>query len=1119
MDKKKNLKMITVRGVLDNDAFYPMVIEGETYNSITNYVYANLLENKSQRSILATAPIQTIVEKDNKIAEAIGIYLEYEQNKDAIEKHFIEEVFKSEDVGNGQANIRLFEEAQNQMQQYYEDNIRDSVLLIKNHLRKEDIQNVPYETLLQEKNRLEADNIKKENVFRLYNAYTRNEYESTIKHLFTEAYLSIFEESRWNTDNFDANRKMRNALIATGLQPIVSGKNNFIGEILMNIRHSLISKIIRTRNDDRIDSLYKNYIVHFLIHYELSHMNSLETYLPLNSTTAIIENFKSIYGDEAFSQIKRNVFSREEFSIMLKDKKIQTIITNAYPNVREFMSRIVRDFYGRANPVQKDDMVFDEYLKEIILRKTPDYPSDISLEYQVISQKRKKSLSYLNTVKERVLKLYNAEMLSLTLSNRLSIKFTNLESNRQAFFQISQGVDEEEEESEENDDIIANFRQDISRQTGQLQQQNSIFSDSEKADLRSFFEANNIQGIFNPILIELDQVETSFALTVQVVKGAPYIIDLVSNPAFSFLVETITPVGIEGVRYPTILHFVMLSYLKTFVGKEFDSSAFLEKPVSDVMDIVNSEKEKVTQLNISKFLSKSLIQKFSNVDLATSLKKSGKYLTVEPKERDGEDFGTNMYIAEQTEEHLNRYREALPESLKKIKTNELNPYFYKWLVSESKKVLDEVHVLTDKYYRLNPLLSSDLESYYSVLTTFLDSVYKPEMKCDTSKIDKKVPSNVSKFFYNYLDDKFLVLSKVENVKRQYEEQKKSIVSEHVSRTPDEILEFDEEQKQEKKDRIQEIMKTQKTLLVEEFQEQTQKYEQKLEKYTKNKQKDKIKKLNEKYAKNKKEYRKRLKALENKKDQTTLEKVEWKIQKLVDEKEAFDENYEETLANVEDDMTEEIEIQKAEFDQNYEIQKQRLKSELSKERERMKKIINYQLDFDRKEFLGIEHFVPKNSENYDLLTDDQKLINNARKTMKSRDIEKRAIAQFKQVYDKEIKNIKNFMQLYDTIIQIFYKKLYCVYTLQKKYKHLRDFDKNQTEEGIKRMTELFQLKTHRNIQEILKDIMNVSGNIEEEVDVEAEEEYDPERPEYEEESESEKEDVDYGEEFPEDEELD
>jgi hypothetical protein len=465
-------KDFVLRGILDNDAFFPMSIEDEMYNSVTNYVYANLVTNSSTRHILATAPLRDIQsKKTSEVVTAINTYLEYLDNKEDIHKKIHDEVFenvtlkKNKESGDKKyyenMDIELFEKENALIQQYYEDNIQESVSIIEEYFQNRSIRLISIDQLINEKDKISADNIKQDNLFTMYNAASSSEYENELKRLFKEGYLQIFDEKNWNSSNFESNKKIRNVLIASGLTPIVSGDpDNFIGNILMEIRHNLISKIITNRHDEKTDIMYKMYIIQRLLNYDLSHAIPIEdTWINKNfkSLDDVISMFKDVismftlkYSHELFDMLSLEMMSRETFVSQLKQNKIDPVIIDSYNkqlSVRDFIFKVVNSFYSnkRDSYIEQatNDIIFDEYLLYNIYKSTDRsvynnkfehfYPVYNKSQYwyknQLSIQKSKKSLTDLQKIKDRVLTVYKNNKLPDELTKLIGIKIEFLKKN------------------------------------------------------------------------------------------------------------------------------------------------------------------------------------------------------------------------------------------------------------------------------------------------------------------------------------------------------------------------------------------------------------------------------------------------------------------------------------------------------------------------------------------------------------------------------------------------------------------------------------------------------------------------------------------------------------------
>lgn len=853
-------KDFIVRGILDNDAFFPMLIDDEMYNSITNYVYSNLVANSSSRRILATAPLKDIQnKKTSDLVTAINIYLEYLDNKEDINKQIHDDVFDGLTKENN--DIELFDQENNLIRKYYEDNIQESVSIIEEYFQNKSIRSISEEQLINEKDKISADNIKQENLFSMYNFFSTTEFENELKRLFKEAYLQIFDETNWNSSNFDSNRRIRNVLISTGLTPIVSGgPDNFIGKILMEIRHNLISKIIRTRHDEKTDVLYKMYIIQYLLHYDLSRANPIQdTWInntELKSLDDIISMFKTQYSDELFNKLSREIITREMFVNQLKQNKIDRVIIDNYDfawniSVHEFILKLVNEFYSnkRERYIEQatQDIIFDEYLKDKINQSGHLENDDLDYKYEreLNIQKSKKSHADLENIKKRVLAVYENKKFSAELIEKIRLKISILEQNYE--FRNAKPTQKSEVQLE-IDAISKSFREFGGGAAAMTKNKKGVFSEEDKHELRSYFRQANLLAIFEPIIIALDTAETAFHLPIP----RNYVIDITSNQAFAFLVETdhSTSITYKTVNYPTILHYVYINYLLTLLTintnkkiPPINQSDILALSIEDLQKLFNKVRDEHTKTSITKFLVKAISQKFSDMGTASQLKAVKHRLKVEPKNRrEPENSHLDVFIASKTENILNSLKDRLPSGLSKFKPKLVtNSRFYKWVLSESEKILKASNFLNENYYELDPLALSknkknelsNSEKYTLLLDSFLKYIYKPGISCEETKEELKeimnlrIPKYVSGFFYDYFESKFELESKIEIATKKYQEEKKQFgASGNVGKTKEEIEEYDEEADFFKREQLWELIMTPKKRLEEEIQEVIQKFKDK-----------------------------------------------------------------------------------------------------------------------------------------------------------------------------------------------------------------------------------------------------------------------------------------------------
>lgn len=194
-------------GKLSNNAVFPMFLDEKHWNTITNYIFSNMLTTPIYRAMLRVAPI----DGDKKNTNVDDRFKQLKANMEA---------------------------RGNRMSKYEEEQLRDNVL--------KDLE------------------LQKKNIYDLYDYYSNEEYVETITTALDKAYSVKIESDPelktilLSTGNSPIMYESRNAILGTGNG---SGKN-LIGKTLMQIRQQLNYKpVSEDKNINTIFVIYQAIII------------------------------------------------------------------------------------------------------------------------------------------------------------------------------------------------------------------------------------------------------------------------------------------------------------------------------------------------------------------------------------------------------------------------------------------------------------------------------------------------------------------------------------------------------------------------------------------------------------------------------------------------------------------------------------------------------------------------------------------------------------------------------------------------------------------------------------------------------------------------------------------
>jgi predicted NAD-dependent protein-ADP-ribosyltransferase YbiA (DUF1768 family) len=468
-------------GRLSNNSYHPMTIDGKKYDTVTNYIYSNMLTSNTLRNAVQTAKIGVASGVNKELMTAIDFLI---VNKSSIstqlsdkrisDNQIIQSIIKNSDYALDEVKswgklkqyeyyeqiekskkIRLEggEETKDAWIEYTkamnergdEKDIqkrKDFQLLLSREVRK------PFESidLVQLKQQMLAESARNQiGIYQIYNKNKEIEIFDVISDATHKGYESRFQNS-----------ELQSILLSTGNLPIqyeshdpflgigYDGKGaNIVGKVLMQLRHSMNVKSTETVRDKQLQQKYKKiyniYLSYIVLRREITNnKKQLIEYLGLKPSQIILK-----YG---LQNLTTGVPTQETIIKLYKQDKVPPFVMREmyYPgtlaiNVRKMWIGQLRDQLLR----DKDDLIFNSYLEYIILK---NHEKEINKEVEsqfnkhlktgmsrssttkirtlviediIARQKTELSKEKLSKIKNRVVDLFNLGMLSASLSDRI----------------------------------------------------------------------------------------------------------------------------------------------------------------------------------------------------------------------------------------------------------------------------------------------------------------------------------------------------------------------------------------------------------------------------------------------------------------------------------------------------------------------------------------------------------------------------------------------------------------------------------------------------------------------------------------------------------------------------
>jgi predicted NAD-dependent protein-ADP-ribosyltransferase YbiA (DUF1768 family) len=403
-------------GQLGNNAYHPMTINGKKYDTVTNYIYSNMLTTSMFRTIVQNTKIKGIKVINKELIEAIDFlineqipnksgpnmistskYMGVDQKQEKI-RYLVGVTKKPADKFKKMSEKKLNKTYKKYLKPYEQvhseediqkawidyaktgkikelDDIsekrRNNQIMISNKVRQ------PFESvnLLKLKQDLESEsNINQMDIYKVYNDSKHNELFDVISESVRKGYESRFQNPDlqkilMGTGNFPIQYESTDNFLGIGTDGMGS---NLVGKVIMQIRHNL--RVRRGIEDTQVEEqikykrIYDIYLAYIILRKEMSdNKKQLDDYLGLD-TNQIINKYgignlvKGIPTQETIMEL----YKRDNLnSIVMKEiyQPGTMVINMRKTGLRQLKHNLEKD---------KIDIIFNSYL-EYIIKKNFDY--------------------------------------------------------------------------------------------------------------------------------------------------------------------------------------------------------------------------------------------------------------------------------------------------------------------------------------------------------------------------------------------------------------------------------------------------------------------------------------------------------------------------------------------------------------------------------------------------------------------------------------------------------------------------------------------------------------------------------------------------------------------------
>jgi predicted NAD-dependent protein-ADP-ribosyltransferase YbiA (DUF1768 family) len=517
-------------GKLSNNAFHPMEIDGNVYNTVTNYIYSNMLVTPLYNIAIRNAKIQTVPKNmNNNLLNTINFLIKAREPKPdtqvAPPKFFRRKNVDKRDGEDAE------DDEDDEDYKYQDINIKD-IEFPEDPIEKKQKElstqvGIPFEKidLLKLRQEVEDDEIiARSGIFGEFNKYAVLEYSEVLKEAIEKGFLARFEdlelaELLLQTGNVPIKYESDDELLGTG----ASGKgSNIVGQVLEQIRHTFQIKraqLLESKQTGKLYVVYKAYLA--LLNIMNTENEDILEYdnLPIDT---ILSKYFSDHSESLMPTF-------EEFSRDLKDSKIviSPAVRSALTNPTGLVKNVRRENIERIKTIRnsqldrKEDRLFEIYLEHMVLRNFEELsPEDNkkAVQQQLLNITDEERLK----LKKRVVAIYEKGEFSDELRGKIEKEMKNFKviSEKEIDAILSQKVSEMKED--ENDE---NYAESILEELSEV---SSRRSENDRAfSLEQAFKMDKDEGVAKKLSTKKI---SDFEKSVLVVNLISQLVNITGNP-------------------------------------------------------------------------------------------------------------------------------------------------------------------------------------------------------------------------------------------------------------------------------------------------------------------------------------------------------------------------------------------------------------------------------------------------------------------------------------------------------------------------------------------------------------------------------------------------------------
>jgi predicted NAD-dependent protein-ADP-ribosyltransferase YbiA (DUF1768 family)/ubiquitin C-terminal hydrolase len=484
-----NIKMIKLMnpndvpfGMLSNHSTHNMIIDGEEYKTVTNYIYSNMLTTPIYKNVIRNMTINYSSSNANKnLLKTIDFLIKSYENESSVSSinvstpiKFMGKKRNDTDDADDNDEEEKDQNDEDKIQEYlkeFEESKMDEELERKKLIkRNEEIVakeiGLPFKELNLKTLRRQIEEesiIVRMKIQEAYLSYHTKEIENVIKKALEKGFLSLFEdlelaEILLQTGNVPIKYESSDTMMGTG----ENGNGlNLVGKVLEQIRHIFQmnrKEKMESKKNERMYTIYRAYLI--LVDMMLNGQKNILEYENLNADAI----FAKYSADKEKRDVKIPVKERFHKDVESSFIVLSPVVLNALNNEKNLVRGVYRENVRTLREKQlskKDDLIFQTYLEHMVVRNFENLEAD-KIETAIQQQLKKLSETEIKHLKDRIVKLNNAGTFSDSLKEKIQVAFKKLSiisdeeilriENEPVQLNDEYEVEEDEEEEEEEED-------------------------------------------------------------------------------------------------------------------------------------------------------------------------------------------------------------------------------------------------------------------------------------------------------------------------------------------------------------------------------------------------------------------------------------------------------------------------------------------------------------------------------------------------------------------------------------------------------------------------------------------------------------------------------------------